>query len=389
MTKSGLLIGLFLLQNCVLKAQETLYDYIKTGAFQIGYFDTLVFDSDYRYEAYGYKGEKPFFVQIWHPVSEQAKIKGKLTFGDFFNTSAHEDLTLVQDELKSRYREAVIRDCIEENLVSGEANDFGNYSHSDILDLISRIETKSSFHRNIESDKFPVIIYHHGSQSASFESFAMAEYFASRGFIFVSANYHLPYENTMFGLKPYSQIVKDEEEHSLKGIIRFAQSLSTTESIFFVGHSWGAQMAFRALGHDSIIKGLISLETTIEYKKDHEIIKEMWPEVFQKVITENVEYPFPVLLCAATGKKEPFDFFENLNSSRITFAPTKSAFEHNAYTSVFYLRYFIDTTVEQTDKEVLKDRLLLYAAHLELILEFIEGVSGHQTIAGKEIIFVE
>lgn len=374
MLKPVVLFCLLLVQGFSVKAQENLYQYLKLGAYSVGFMDTVLFDSTYTYQAYAYNGKKPHFIQVWHPLTEQPKQENALTVNQFYTTSTNSSLSSVQQQLNKHYQEAVIRDGIEENLVTGEANQFGAYSHTDVLGLVGELATKSSFCQLKKPSQFPVIVYHHGAQSNSFENFAMAEYFASRGFIFVSANFHLPYENTLFGLKPFSKLIKNEDEQSLKTVLEFAQSLSNSSAIFFVGHSWGAQMGFRTLDGDSSIKGFVSLETTIEYKTDHEKIKEMWPEVYQKVVTDSVHYPFPMLLCAATGQEKPFEFFKQLNAQHLCFAPTKEEFEHNAYTSTFYLRYFINNNIPQPDKAILKDRLHYYVKHLELIHQFFDGI---------------
>jgi hypothetical protein len=389
MIKTVLLFSIIFLHSLTIEGQETLYDFVKPGDFQVGFADTILFDSTYIYEAYNYCGYKPHFIQIWYPITRKHKKATFLMFSDFLDTNKNKHLSIVREALKQHQQEIIIRDCIEENLESGQTNNFESYSYNDVFKLISSIKTMSSFNDVIEYSHFPVIIYHHGAQSNSFENFAMAEYFASRGFIFVSANFHLPYENTLFGLKPFNKLIKGEDENSLKTILRFARSLSSSPAVFFIGHSLGAQMGLRTFDHDTSIKGLISLETTIEFKTDFEKINQMWPEVFQKVIADNAYYPFPVLLCAATGQEKPFCFFENLNAQQITFAPTKEEFEHNAYTSIFYLRYFIDNEVPQADKEILKSRLQLYVKHLELINEFINGILDNEMKQGKEIIFVK
>ncbi len=111
-------------------------------------------------------------------------------------------------------------------------------------------------------------------------------------------------------------------------------------------------------------------------------------EVYQKIVINKSHYPFPILMCAATGQAKPFNFFENLNAKQITFAPTKEQFEHNAYTSLFYLRYFLDSTIQQPDKIILKDRLNLYVKHIELINNFINGIMNHEEKLEVETIFV-
>jgi len=395
MIKSLIFFCLVFLQSIFTNAQETFYDFIKPGNFQVGFQDTLVFDSVFNYRAYNYDGDKPYFIQIWHPVgirNKQLIIKNEtqnnLIINDLFEFKQNPNLELVQQQIKLKNKEIFIRDFIAENLNTGQANDFGILSYTDIFDLITRLKTQSCYSKIKEGSNFPVIVYHHGAQSNSFENFAMAEYFASRGFIFVASNFHLPYENSIWGLKPYDKLIKNEEEESLKTIVQFAHSLSNSSFIFFMGHSLGAQMGFRTFEQDSTIKGMVSLETTIEFTKDYEKIKEMWPEVFQKIVTEKAYYPFPVLLCAAVGQEKPFIFFDNLNAPQITFASTKEEFEHNAYTSMFYLRYFLGNTVTQTDKELLKDRLILYVKHLELINEFLVNNMNNVQKKDKETVFV-
>ena len=389
MTRIIIYFFLLFLQSFASKAQNTLYDFIKLGDFQVGFKDTILIDKKYQYEAFDYVGMKPHFIQIWYPLTEKLKNPNYLKFKDYFEGTKIDKLINIQTKLKNHYQEAVIRDCIEENLTSAEANDFENLTYEDILKMIGETKTRSIIQNDFKPSQSPVIVYHHGAQSYSFENYAMAEYFASRGFIFIAANFHLPFENTIFGLKPFNKIIKDEEEQSLNTILEFAKSLTNSKSVFFIGHSWGAQMGLRTLDKDTIIKAFISLETTIEFKTDQEKIKEMWPEVFQKVITEKAKYPFPILFCAATGQAKPFPFFENINTPSVTFAPTKEEFEHNAYTSSFYLRLFLENNVKQTDKEILQDRLFLYVKHLSLIDDFIDGILKNKYKPKNEIRFVK
>ncbi|MBX7108635.1 MAG: alpha/beta hydrolase [Chitinophagales bacterium] len=389
MTKGIICFLIIFLQSFAINAQSNLYDFITLGDYQVGFTDTIVFDTKYQYEAFDYVGMKPHFIQIWYPLEERVSNPDYVRFKDFYDWAETDRLSNIQKELKRSYKEAVTRDFIEQNVASGEANNFGKFSYADILNLIGETRTKSIMHNAFNASRFPVILYHHGAQSFPFENFVMAEYFASHGFIFVSASFHLPFENTIFGLKPFDKIIEDEEEQSLKSVLKFARTLTNAKSVFFIGHSWGAQMGLRTFDNDTTIKALISLETTIEFKTDQDKIKEMWPEVFQKVITEKARYPFPILFCAATGQAEPFAFFENINASSVVFCSTKNEFEHNAYVSSFYLRMLIDNSVNQPDMEILQDRLLLYSKHLELINEFIAEILEGETKSKSEVKFVK
>ncbi|MBE0640197.1 MAG: hypothetical protein IH598_16910 [Bacteroidales bacterium] len=385
MSKKLTAVFLIFMLNFAVLAQESLYDYIKPGEFCVGFADTTLFDKTYRFEAYGYKGMKPYFVQIWHPLAAKPKDAHLMRFQDFFTIKKTEELKSIKEQLEKNNQEIFIRDFVAENLETGEPGSYGDYSRENIFGLIGKMKTKSSLQPFSATSDFPVIIYHHGSQSNSFENFAMAEYFASRGFIFIAANFHLPYEHTIFGLKPFDQLIKGEEEESLKAMVSFARSLSHSTSIFFIGHSWGAQMGFRTFDQDTTIKGFVSLETTIEFKNDSVVIKDLWPEVYQKIVNQKAYYPFPVLLCAATGQEKPFDFFTQLNAPHIIYAPTEAQFEHNAYLSMFYLRLFLDESIPQADKAMLIERLVLYVKHLETIEEYFNQIMNNEYGFGKEV----
>ncbi|MFC0876958.1 hypothetical protein ACE01N_10195 [Saccharicrinis sp. FJH2] len=102
-----------------------------------------------------------------------------------------------------------------------------------------------------------------------------------------------------------------------------------------------------------------------------------------------MSYPFPILFCAATGKEKPFNFLENVKAPQILYASTKTEFEHNAYLSFFYLRYFLGNEVQQTDKEILKNRLSLYVKHLDLMYNFIDGILNNENKNDIESIFIK
>ena len=386
--KSKIIFYLIFLHWVTINAQENLYDFVKLGDYQVGFKDTLVLDGKYDYKAFDYVGRKPYFVQIWHPTKKKKKYH-YLNVEDFFLFKQNLKLKSVQKQLSTEYKTLFIRDYLTENLITYEANKYGKYAYEDILELIGKLETRSIADSHIDGVDFPVIIYHHGAQGPPFENFVMAEYFASRGYIFITASFELQFENNPFGMLPYERYITDEEEESLKTITEFAKSLTHSSSIFFVGHSMGAQMGLRTFGQDSTIKGMISLETSIEFKTDYEKIKELWPEVYQKIITEKMYYPFPILFCAATGIEKPFNFLENVKAPQITYASTKTEFEHNAYLSFFYLRYFLSNEVPQTDKAILENRLTLYVKHLEVMYRFIEGILNKENNTEIKSIFIK
>jgi hypothetical protein len=335
--------------------------------------DTIIFDSKYNYEQFGYKGKKPYFIKIWHPVQKKQK-DNYLKFKDLFVFKQNEQLTGVQDSLELIYKRHYISDYLAENLENGSENDYGNFSLENVFDLVGKMDTRSISVPLKGKSNLPVVVYYHGSQGHPFENFLLAEYFASRGYIFVAASFELKFENMPFGMLPFERFHTNEYEESLKTITKFAQSITSSDNIFFAGHSMGAQMGLRTFGQDSTIKGMVSLETSIEFKSDYEEIKTMWPEVYKNIILEKVNYPFPILFCAATGESKPFNFLENVKSPQITHVGTITEFEHNAYLSLFYLRYFLDNSVKQTDKNIIRKRLPIYVNHIQIIYNFIDRI---------------
>lgn len=380
-----LFITYFLYQG--LCAQESMYDYVKLGKYQVGKMDTVIFDSRHNYSQFEYDGKKPYFIKIWHPVKKKQD-GNYLNIKDLFAHKQNEDMKVVQDSLELIYKKHFITDYLVENLENGSENNYGKYSLENVYDLVGKIDTRSISASMTGKSNLPVVIYYNGSQGHPFENFILAEYFASRGYIFVAASFELQYGNSPFGMLPYERFHSNEYEESLKTISNFTQSLTNSSHIFFVGHSMGAQMGLRTFGQDSTIKGMVSLETSIEFKSDYNKIKEMWPEVYKNIITDKVNYPFPILFCAATGELKPFNFLENVKAPQITYVSTVKEFEHNAYLSLFYLRYFLDNSIEQTDKQIIKKRLPIYVKHLETIYSFIDKIANNKSEEKLESILI-
>jgi hypothetical protein len=303
---------------------------------------------------------------------------------DIFVSHQNEELKDIHDSLGLIYKKHFIRDYLTENLKSGNENNYGKHSSEDVFNLIAEMDTRCISATLTGKSNLPVVIYYNGSQGHPFENFVLAEYFASRGYVFIAASFELQFGNMPFGMLPYERHTTNEYEESLKTITRFAQSITRSPYIFFAGHSMGAQMGLRTFGQDSTIKGMVSLETTIEFKTDYEKIIEMWPEVCKKIITEKVNYPFPILFCAATGNTKPFNFLENVKSPQISYISTIKEFDHNAYLSFFYLRFFLDISVQQTDKDIIGQMLPLYVKHLDIIFNFVNRIVKGENEAGIE-----
>ena len=269
-----------------------------------------------------------------------------------------------------------IRDGLAYNIETDEPISYAENTNAEILERLEQIETisiRSSLPTKLDN---PVIVYHHGSQGLSYENSIMAEYFASLGYIFISTNFHLPYENTTYGLLPYE--LEKENKHnqsSAKALINFAKSLSSENQVFYIGHSWGAQEGWCFLNDPSWVSGFISMETTIEYNTDTLKIKEMWPYVYDAIKTKKNMFSTPILTFAACRCNHYLlSFLKESTLKRQFMPPTRNHYAHNSYTSMYMMRYFISQEISQPDSELLLTQIEGYTAHLKLIYLFTESI---------------
>ncbi len=360
--------------------QQSFYDLINFGKFQSNYYDTVIYDSEIHYKQFGYSGDAPLFVQVWFP--DQARESNNyLKYGDFVITIVPSNLNQVNKELQDQMDQIAIRDGLTYNIETDEPISYKDNTKAEILERLKQIETRSIRSPLPSKLDYPVIVYHHGSQGLSYENSIMAEYFASLGYIYVSANFHLPYENTTYGLLPY--VLEKENKHnqsSAKALINYGKSLSPENQVFYIGHSWGAQEGWCFLNDPIWVNGFVSMETTIEYKTDSLKIKEMWPYVYDAIKTKKNKFSIPILTFAADDETLTFEFFEGVNSEETIFASYKKPFAHNSYTSMYLMRYFLSKEINQPDSELILTQIEGYIAHLKLISLFTESVLNDEKL---------
>ncbi|MBK9592579.1 MAG: hypothetical protein IPO32_14145 [Crocinitomicaceae bacterium] len=350
-------------------AQDSFYTELEMGKYDVGFFDTLLYSDSSQYNQYGYTGPAPLFVQVWHPIKPTSEAK-HLCYGDFRNRKLPVPLSNVYEKLNSQAKAVFIEANIATDLSTYEAIDYISFSYEDVLEKIKTTRTKSIYSRIQKKTKYPVIVYHHGTQGVSDENYVMAEYFASKGYIFVTANFHLPYTELIYGLS--ESVTNDQSK--IKTVIDFAKTLSSNQHTFYAGHSWGAQTGWCFLHEGDWADAFVSLETTIEYKTDTAQIKDMWPYVYDVVKTKNRKYEIPILMFANTQLDEPFHFFKNSCTKELYSVSIKEYFEHNSFTSVFLMRYFWRTAFTQPDTEILNGQLKMYILHLEMMDDFFQSV---------------
>ena len=352
-------------------AQETLYDHIQLGNHQIGFYDTVIYDTAIQYEQFGYKGPKPIFCKIWFPI-ENSDDTHYLKFGDFNKENVPNNLFKVHQELSNRMNEIFIRDGVAFDISNGDSIDYGTLTVEEVLTQIKTIETRSKPSKIQSKLDYPVIVYHHGSQGLSTENTVMGEYFSSNGYIFISANFHLPYPNTIYGLLPLNlESPKMHNQSTPKSVIQFAKSLTHSDELTFIGHSWGAQEGWCFLNDTLHASAFVSMETTIEYQSDSIVIKDLWPYVYDALKVKDNKFSIPILLFAASDGNMSFDFFKGLSNKKMLYASYKEPFSHNSYTSLLMMRYYLNNHVQQPDADIMLTQIKGYSTHLDLIFSFL------------------
>jgi dienelactone hydrolase len=339
------------------------------GPYEPGYCDTLLYIEGLPYEQYGFSGPAPLFVQVWYPLEYQSS-GNTLTYGDFRKRTLPDNLNLVYRELVQQMDASFISYNVQEAFGTYEEIDYGDLNYDEVLAGIKTYPSRSYDASFPARSGFPVIIYHHGSQGLSDENFIMAEYFASKGYLFVSANYHLSYEGLVYGLQ---ESVRNNST-AIKTVIDFARTLTSSDHLFFVGHSWGAQVGWTFLYEPGWADAFVSLETTIEFKTDTNEIKDKWPFVYDVVKNRQEQFPIPILMLANTAQDRPFWFFEHSGTKEMIFASAKKEFGHESYTSAYLMRYFFREQFKQPDADLLEEQVRLYALHLVLIESFFNAV---------------
>lgn len=213
-------------------SQDNFYDFIELGDYSVGFSDTLLIDETVKYQEFGYDGGVPLFVNIWHPI-EKVSNPTYLSYADLRKKELKQSLKKVYETLESHMDSAFTWYNVEVDFDDYENIDYGDLTPYQVQEVLKTVKTKSQKATLPEKSEYPVIFYHHGAQGLSDENYLMAEYFASHGYLFVSANFHWPFKDKTYGFSSLS----DYNNRATKRLIEFSKSISNSEQLYFIGHS--------------------------------------------------------------------------------------------------------------------------------------------------------
>lgn len=246
-------------------------DSIEYGKWGVGFKDTVIFDEIDDYVINNQKFKKPIWIQIWYPSKQ--KVKKPMLFNEYTKLPS-----TFSDRLLSSIFEKSIETVISRDLFYASINEL---TKSDtIIRAWQKLKNASVYaQRNLpfSDEKFPLILYNHGAQSVPFDNNIACEYWASKGFVVISAWYNLP---TKYGLSrsPIDTIVIEKGDTTIGSkstfrrdmlkVSQFSKKLKfvNTNYTIGVGHSLGAQswLEYDFSDYPKIANTIISLHTTAE-----------------------------------------------------------------------------------------------------------------------------
>ncbi|MEZ4756673.1 MAG: hypothetical protein R2817_07595 [Flavobacteriales bacterium] len=345
------------------------------GPYPIGFADTVLFNGEVHYSAFGYDGPAPLFVQAWFPlVGTIAEPVGRLDpnnlrFHDLRRPKQPPVLQPVYQQLLLRMDSAFIEYCLRYPFDGDDPIDYAPFTEEQVKDSLFALGTHAfRAELPLHVDR-PVILYHHGSQGLNDENVWMAEHFAENGFIFLSCNFHWPLEGRSYGYP----LNWEPDRSSIRTMLHFARTLANGNKVFYIGHSWGAQEGWCSLYEPGLADAFISLETTMEWKTDTSEVRDKWPHVLEAITTHS--YPMPILMVADSEGEPPYPMFAGVHGD-LSYLDPKEPFGHESYTSAYLLRRAGDGRFPVPDREALDAQFDLHTALLDELLAFLQEQCG-------------
>jgi len=377
--KNSVIVLLFLVCAGGLNAQTSrFWGQLTQGDYEIGYQDTILFNSSQPYELNGYEGPKPYFVNIWFPiVNETGK---RIKYKEYLSMDSIPEIQALIDSIQKVQYNSFIKWGVTYDLDMWKNSSF-NSAKQDLARAILE-ENLNVFKTNqFPKEQFPTIIYHHGNGGISFENSVLFEFLASHGYVIISADYHWP------GLRLNSYTHKsDLSLEDVDFITRFSESLPFTihQNLKFIGHSWGGGVALRLnqKGNPKF-KHYVIFDSTIE-KPGLMEFKDLYPH-FDSLF-RNHPYDFKTKSTVITARAsyysdgkiiiQPYPEFlpyQLLDKNEFTFITLKQILNHGSFTSVEVMRAAFLDQFQQSDSETVRDQFDTYQFLIQLTKDLLDG----------------
>jgi len=406
--KKLIIVLLPLLITCGLNAQPSKYwGGLTPGDYKVGYQDTIIFNSSHQYELNDYNGNKPYFINMWFPITNETgnriKYREYLTFDSipevqslidsiqrvqynaFITWGVIFNLDVWGNSLFTLENINMAREMLDENLNVFNLDVWGNSSFTLEKQNMAREmldENLNVFKTNqFPEQQFPTIIYHHGNGGISFENSVLFEFLASHGYVIISADYHWP------GLRQWSYTHQsDLSLEDVDFVTKFSESLPFTnhQNLRYIGHSWGCGVALRLnqkgnpkFSHYIIFDSTLEKQGLLEFKDLNPHIDSLFRYHPNDFITRST-----VITARASSLSDgimviqpypEFLPFQLLDKSAFTFITLKQILNHGSFTSVEVMRATLLGQFEQSDSVTVKSQFETYQFLVQLTKDLIDG----------------
>jgi len=298
-----------------------LWGELKAGAYAVGYRSFFALDESRGYDG---KGARPVLFNVWYPAAGGGS--AKLNYQAYFDVP-HLD---VYPQLGGRLRSHA-RNIACEVLFGRKSESLLRSRERKAFNRLLAARTAAGLNMREAPGRFPIVLYHPGSDGSFEENSVLFEYLASFGYIVVSSAFQSPDSNTV------SNNVGGIERSGADLTFIARQALkwpnADPEKVAAIGHSAGAQYVLQWIGAPPCpASAIVDLDSTMEYDELLRFHKRTLAAM-EKLVPPKV----PVLLLARTTPKPKFSAFDNYLRFATRYEGEAAHLEHDDFLSHGFL----------------------------------------------------
>lgn len=369
-------LHLLCLSTIAFSQNPIYFDKINFGNHAIGFKDTVLVKNEESYSFLDYEGGKPFFVNIWYP-GEAETDKPWMTYKDYWDFNAPKEMDSLKMALQGSYKDIFKEYAVCSSTLNWRIHSY-NSKQKKLNETLLNMNVNAKRNLEIESGKFPCIIYHHGAWASNEDNSLFCEFMASHGYVVISSNYEWPSHD--FG---YDESVKD-----VAFVTDFASKLPMVDinQLIYAGHSLGAQTGFFVNANSrNRYKVFVSFDTTIEgkslsyTKKKFPLMDSLFTHHADQLTTPMILFSTVQIYYDRLGrpkKQNPspnFELFRTLHQTKMEFITAISPLEHNNFTSQGIMRSFFTNEVKQKDKKEIAKQCGTYLSLLNITKDLLSN----------------
>ncbi len=370
-----LLLGLFLfiqLPYLILAQKDFNYDNgMKWGKYDVGHrkmfgqdtsrtYDYSLGDSTMGNMKYG----RPILMNIYYPA-KKSKGGQKIVIQDLWQFTGNTQMSHFLKNFQAYELDMSKKYAIDDNLKLNEFTGDTSSYRTTMDQLFKQYSSTNLFSKDgLEplSQDLPVVIYHQGLGGTFDENILMIELLASHGFLVITSSFVNSDASWTLGVGDTDASIGD-----IDFIINYTQSsLSYSNQIFLMGHSFGANTIFTypAVGKHRV-SGIIPLDSDYGYSYYYHMNEKNAPDL------SNQKNYIDLPIFAAGRSDAHFRMIDLLDKSNRNFLKVNH-FKHNDFCAQTIIGA-AQCLPYSTQQEQIRSKRLQYQKLNELILTFLKN----------------